>query len=168
MAAVGPATTHHIALEMLKRAASIDFNYVPFTGGAPAVTTLVGNHVSAALANYNEMQEKLGPNLRPLVVGAEARLAALPEIPTLGEVGLGSIIATAWFGLVAPAKTPPDAVGRMVVAFKAAIDAPRITTKLGEVGLVKVGTCGSDFGRMLVEQHGQYDRAIKDAGIKAE
>jgi tripartite-type tricarboxylate transporter receptor subunit TctC len=68
VAAVGPNTALHVALEMLKRSARIDFNYVPFPGGAPAVSALVGKHVSAALATYSEIQEHVGTGLRPPVV----------------------------------------------------------------------------------------------------
>ena len=168
VAAVGPATTQHIALEMLKRAAGIDFNYVPFPGGAPAVTTLVGNHVSAALANYDEMKENLGSNLRALAVGAEARIAALQDVPTLGELGFGAIIGAARFGLVVPAATPPAAVEQMIGLFKASLEARQVATKLDDLGLVRAVACGADFGALLESQHGQYARAIKDAGIKPE
>lgn len=169
IAAVGPATTHHMALEMLKRAAGIDFNYVPFTGGAPAANTLIGNHVSAALVNYHELQEHLGRSLRPLAIGSDVQqLAGLKDVPSFDRLGYGGIIATAWFGLVAPAKTPASVLVPMTAAVKAAIDDKETVAKMQAVGLVKVGTCGAEFAASLKGQHADYGRAIKDAGIKTE
>ena len=168
VAAVGPATAHHIALEMLKRSAGIDFNYVPFPGGAPSVTTLVGNHVSATLANFNEMQSNLGTNLRALAVGANARLTELPDIPTFAEAGYGDVIVTAWFGIVAPARTPAPTVRAMSDAFKAALEAPAVTDRLKAVGLVAFPACGSEMAAFLKDQHQRYGRIIKDAGLKSE
>src|SRR2546423_14371662 len=70
-AAVGPATTQHIAGEMFKQAAQINLTYVPYLGGAPAVTALVGNHVNSVLANYNEVMEQLrAGKLKPLAVAS--------------------------------------------------------------------------------------------------
>ena len=74
-AAVGPATTQHIAGEMFKQAAGINLTYVPFTGGAPAVNAILGNHVTSVLANYNEVQEHIASGkLRALAVSSRARL----------------------------------------------------------------------------------------------
>lgn len=168
IAAVGPATAHHMALEMLKRSAGIDFSFVPHPGGAPAVNTAVGNHVSAVLANISEVQENLGTNLRPLALGAEARLAALKDLPTFKELGHAEMIAIAWFGLVAPAKTPEPMIGQMIKAFKAALEAPDVSKKLEDVGLVKLVTCGADYAAYLKTQHDRYAKVIREAGIKAQ
>ncbi len=168
VAAVGPATAHHIALEMLKRSAGIDFNYVPFPGGAPSVTTLVGNHVSATLANFNEMQSNLGVNLRPLAVGADARLPDIKDVPTFAEAGYKDVIVTAWFGIVAPAKTPPAMLRSMSTAFKAALGTPAVTNRLKEVGLVSFAACEGDMAAFLKDHHQRYVRAIKDSGLKSD
>lgn len=168
IAAVGPATAHHIALEMLKRSAGIDFSYVPFPGGAPSVTTLVGNHVSATLANFNEMQSNLGPNLRPLAVGANSRLAELPDVPTFAEAGYADVIVTAWFGIVAPPKTPPATVAAMTGAFKAALAVPAVPERLKTIGLVAFPACGSDMATFIRDQIRRYGTAIKEAGLKGD
>jgi tripartite-type tricarboxylate transporter receptor subunit TctC len=102
-AAVGPATTQHIAGEMFKRAAEINLTYVPYAGGAPAVNAIMGGHVTAVLANYNEVMEQIkAGRLRPLAVASRNRLAPLPEVPTLIESGYKNMEATAWFGTMAP------------------------------------------------------------------
>jgi len=168
VAAVGPNTALHLALEMLKRSAQIDFNYVPFPGGAPAVTALVGGHVPAALATYSEVQEHVGTNLRPLVVGAPERLAPLKDVPTLSEAGFGDVIGTAWFGFVVPAKTDRDVVRRMAELFKAALEAPDVKTKLAAAGFVSMGICGAEFEQYLKAQDAQYARIITEANMGAK
>lgn len=168
VAAVGPATAHHMALEMLKRSAGIDFSFVPHPGGAPAVNTLVGNHVSAAIANVSEMQENLGPNLRPLAVGSSERLAAYKDVPTFKELGHPDMIATAWFGMVAPAKTPEPVLAQIARELKVALADAETAKKFDDVGLIKIVNCGADFAAYLKKQHEQYATVIKEAGIKGQ
>lgn len=168
VASVGPATTQHIALEMLKRAAGIEFVYVSFTGGAPVATNLLGRHVDAGFVNFHEVQEHLGRTMRALAVGADARLPALKDVPTLAELGYADIIPTAWFGLVVPSATPPAIVAAMTDAVRAAIDDRESVARIEGLGLVKVGACGADFARHLRVQHERYARAIREAGIKTE
>ena len=124
-AAVGPATTQHIAGEMFKRAAEINLTYVPYAGGAPAVNAILGGHVTAVLANYSEVMEQIkGGRLRPLAVASHKRLAPLPDVPTLIESGYKDMEATAWFGVMAPPKTPAETIGQLIALFKSALAAP--------------------------------------------
>ncbi len=168
-AAVGPATTQHIAGEMFKRAAKIDLTYVPYTGGAPAVTALMGGHVTAVLANYNEVLEQVaGGKLRALAVTSRERIAALPDVPTLAESGYKDFEATAWFGMVAPAKTPKETIAQLSTLFLSALQAPEVKSKLLAQGLYSVGSCGAEFGAHIKRQHEQYARAIREANIKPE
>jgi len=168
-AAVGPATTQHIAGEIFKQAADINLTYVPYPGGAPAVTAAVGGHVPVVLANYNEVMEQLrAGTLRPLAVASRQRIKPLPDVPTFVEAGYKDYETSAFFGLVAPAKTPPgtlDQLGSMLVS---ALQAPDVTAKLVTQGLDVVGKCGDDFRAHIRRQHEKYSRAIRDGNIKAE
>ena len=88
-AAVGPATTQHIGFEQFKRLANINVTYVPYTGGAPAITALLGGHVSAVLANYSEAVEQLNAGkLRALVSLSRERIAPLPDVPSTTEAAM--------------------------------------------------------------------------------
>jgi tripartite-type tricarboxylate transporter receptor subunit TctC len=168
-AAVGPATTQHIAGEMFKRAAEINLTYVPYAGGAPAVNAIMGGHVTAVLANYNEvMQQIKAGKLRPLAVASRDRLAPLPEVPTLIESGYKNMEATAWFGVMAPPKTPAETVGQLIAQFKSALAVPEMSANLSTKGLYPAGACGAEFDAHIKLQYESYARAIKDANIKAE
>jgi tripartite-type tricarboxylate transporter receptor subunit TctC len=168
-AAVGPATTQHIAGEMFKLAAGIDLTYVPYAGGAPAVTALVGGHVATVLANYNEVMEQVrAGKLRPLAVASRERIKPLPDVPTFIEAGYKDFETSAFFGIVVPAKTPQDTITQLSAKLVAALKAPDVVAKLEIQGLDVVGTCGEDFRAHIARQRDKYLRAIREANIKAE
>jgi tripartite-type tricarboxylate transporter receptor subunit TctC len=168
-AAVGPATTQHIGFEQFKRLANINVTYVPYTGGAPAITALLGGHVSAALQNYSEAVEQLNAGkLRALASLTRARIPPLPNVPTAAELGLKDYEVEVWFGVLAPAKTPKDATAQLATWFKAAMQAPDVKQKLNNLGLYPVGTCLDDFAAHIRKQFDDYGRIIREANIKAE
>ncbi len=112
--ALGPATTQHIAGEMLMHAANVKLTYVPFTGGAPAVNALLGQHVTAVMANYNEVMEQLkAGKLRALAIASCERLKAIPDVPTFIEAGYKDFEASAFFGFVTTSGTPKDTVSQL-------------------------------------------------------
>src|SRR5262249_56096828 len=92
LAGVGPASTAQIAFEMLKHAANIDLTFVPFAGSAPAVTALLGSHVTAALVPHSVAAEHLkAGKLRPLAAVSERRVEPLPHLPPLPETAFNAI-----------------------------------------------------------------------------
>src|SRR5262245_14388464 len=168
-ATVGPATTQHIGFEQFKRLAGINVTYVPYQGGAPAITALLGGHVSAALANYSEVAEHLNTGtLRALVSLSRERISPLPHVPSTTEVGLKDYSVEVWFGVLAPAKTPKDVLGQLATWFKAAMDAPDVRPKLAKLGLYPVGTCLDDFVAHIGKQYDEYGRVIRETNIKSE
>jgi tripartite-type tricarboxylate transporter receptor subunit TctC len=168
-AAVGPATTQHIAGEMLKRAANVNLAYVPFNGGAPAVNALLGQHVTTVIANYNEVIEQIkAGKLRALAIASRARLRMMPDVPTLIEAGYENFEASAFFGVVTTATTPKETIAQLETILISALKAPNISAKLIAQGLEIVGTCDEDFRAHIKLQYDKYTRAIKDTGIKLE
>jgi tripartite-type tricarboxylate transporter receptor subunit TctC len=168
-AAVGPATTQHIAGEMFKQAAGINLTYVPYAGGAPAVSAIIGGHVTSVLANYNEVGEQLrAGKLRALAVASRERIKELPNVPTFIEQGYRDFETSAFFGVVAPVRTPKDTIGELAAMLSAALKAPEVVPKLVAQGLEIIGTCGEDFRAHIRRQHDKYTRAIREGNIKAE
>ncbi len=168
-AAVGPATTQHIAGEMFKHDAGINLTYVPFTGGAPAVNALLGQHVTSVIANYNEVMEQLkAGNLRALAVASRQRLEAIPDVPTFIESGYKDFEASAFFGTVTTAGTPPGVTKQLIALLSEAMKTPDVRARLVQQGLDVVGSCGEDFRAYIKNQHAKYSRVIKDAGIKID
>jgi len=162
----GPGSSLHVAIEVLKRAANINVTYVPYGGTAPAVNALMGNHVAAVWADYPTVVSQLDSGtLRGLVTTSRARVEALPNVPTLGETGISNYEADIFYGIVAPAKTPPEALTQLSGWFSSAVKAPDMKPKLAQQGLFPVGTCGADFGAYLRRQGEEYSRIIREAHI---
>ncbi len=169
MASVAPATTQHIAFEMLKRVTGMDMIHVPYPGGAPAVTALLGGHVTAVIANYSEVEAHLASGkLRALATASRQRIAAAPDLPTVAESGYRNYDTEVWFGLVAPAKTPAETVAQLSGWFGAALAADAVKQKLQREAMYPVGACGADFAAQLRRQFDDYARVIREADIKAE
>ena len=162
----GPGSSLHVAIEVLKRAANITLTYVPYGGTAPAINALMGNHVAAVWADYPTVVSQLkSGTLRGLVTTSRARVASLPAVPTLGETGISNYEADIFYGVVAPAKTPPEVLTRLSAFFSSAVKAPDMPPKLAEQGLFPVGTCGAEFGAYLRRQLDEYSRIIREADI---
>ncbi len=169
LASVGPATTLHIGFAKLRRVANLDMIYVPYSGSGPAVTALLGEHVTAALAEYPAVAEQLrSGKLRALATASRARVEALPEVPTIAESGYKDYDVDLWWGVFAPAKTPKETVSQLAEWFAAALQAPDVKAKLATVGFYPAGVCGREFAAYLAKQSDEYGRVIREANIKAE
>jgi tripartite-type tricarboxylate transporter receptor subunit TctC len=169
LASVGPATGLQLAFEMLKRAANVDMTFVPYPGTAPAITALLGNHVTSALVNYSDAAEQLkAGKLRGLAVAAPERIDPLPDVPTVAEFGYREYDAAQEFGIVAPAKTSRVVVAQLIDLFANALQVPEMKVKLIGQGLFPVKVCGAEFSDRLRKQYDDYGRVIREANIKAE
>ena len=133
---VGPATTQHIAGEALKRVTGADFTYAAFTGGGLAANAVSGGHVTMVLTNLNEVAGLLDSGkLRPLAVTTRDRLEALPQVPTVIELGYKDYEAVVWFALAAPAGTPANVIQKIADDLQATLMDPEIKQKLTGAGL---------------------------------
>jgi tripartite-type tricarboxylate transporter receptor subunit TctC len=169
LAALGPATTQHIGFEQFKRLANVDLTFVPFQGGGPAINALLGGHVTAVFQNFSEAVEQLNAGkLRALATSSRTRIAPLPDVPTVAELGYKDFAVEAWFGIVAPAKTPKAQVSELVAWFNEASHAPEVQPKLAAIGLYPTAICGGEFAAHIRAQHEEYSRIIAAAGIKSE
>jgi len=165
----GPATAQHLTGELFKRVAGVDMTYVPFTGGAPAVNALLGQHVTSVIANYSEVVEQMkAGKLRALAATGKTRIVPLPDLPTIAESGYKDFDMSVWFGLVAPAKTPPEAVAQLGEWFTAAMNVPEVKQRLAVLTLYPVGTCGAGFAAHIRKQLEENARIVREANIKGE
>ena len=168
IASAGPASSPHIAIEAMKHAAGVNINFIPYQGSTPAVNALLGGHVTAVMASYPNLAElvKTG-NLRALATASAARIEPMPDVPTVAESGFKDFEADIWFGLVAPAKTPSEAISQLAAWFTAALKDPEVHAEARRAGAFPVGTCGAAFAAFTKKQYDDYGRAIRDANIKA-
>jgi len=167
-ASAGPGTTHHIGFEKLKRDSGLDFIYVPFSGGGPAINAVLGDHVTAVLAEYAPLSEHLkAGTLRAVAVTSKTRVPSLPDVPTIAESYPGFEVDF-WWGLFAPAHTPDPIISQLAEWFTAAMQQPALKARLNELGFFPAGICGADFAALLRKQYDDYGRVIRDANIRAD
>jgi tripartite-type tricarboxylate transporter receptor subunit TctC len=169
LASVGPATTLHIAAEKLKRTTKADVTYIPFSGSGPAVNALLGQHVTAVLAEYPAVSEQLkAGNLRALAAGSSTRFDPLGNLPTVAESGYPGFQVDVWWGVFAPAQTPKTTVSLLADIFSRAVQSPDIREKLVALGFYPASVCGAEFVSFMRSQNDEYGQIIHDANIKAE
>ena len=160
---IGPATSTQLAFEMLKYKAKANITFVPFTGYTPAVQALLGNQITAAMADLSTLQGQIQTGkLRALATTARARVASLPNVPTVAESGY-DVKQEFFGGVVAPAKTPKEAIARLTDLFKAALQAPKIKAKFASLGFFAGGECGADYAAILRKDYADYGQIIRDA-----
>jgi tripartite-type tricarboxylate transporter receptor subunit TctC len=165
----GPASSLHVAIEVLKMAQKLDSSYVPYGGTAPAINALMGGHVQAVWADYPTVvgQIKAG-TLRALVTTSPEPVAELPGVPTLNSTGLAKHEADIFYGVMAPAKTPPEALAQLADWFQSAMKADEVKPKLAQQGLFPAVKCGAAFAKFMKDLTDDYTRVVKEAGIKVK
>ena len=167
--AVGPGATQHVAGEILKSVAKIDMTYVPFAGGAPAVLAVLGGHVSACIANIQEVSAHVeAGKLRALAVTSRERDPAMKNVPTVAESGLPDYAVLTWWGFVVPAGTPADAVNKISGDTARVLKLPEIGTKLLSQGLYPAPSTPAQFDAHIKSETARYAKIVKEAGIKAD
>ena len=166
-ASVGPASPQHIAFEQLKLMAKVNITFVPFNGNTPALNALLGDHVGSVMSNYSEAAELVASGkLRALAVASDKRVEGWPNVPTVAEQGFKGYAVEAWYGLVAPAKTPKDKVAELSKWCAEAMAAPELKPKWKLQGLTPVGSSSEEFAAHLRKQSEDYARVIREASIK--
>jgi tripartite-type tricarboxylate transporter receptor subunit TctC len=164
----GPGSSLHVAIEVLRLATNTTISYVPYGGTAPAINALLGGHVQAVWADYPTVVSQLASGtLRGLVTTSAKRTEFMPDVPTLAETGISKYSADIFYGYMAPAKTPPEALKQLSNMFVTAMKAPEMKPKLDKQGMIPVNLCGAGFGDYLRGMSADYRRIIDQAGIKA-
>lgn len=163
----GVGSPFQIAAELFKQSAGVDILHVPYRGGAPAVADVVGNHVDMTFANLVAVLPlaKAG-QVRALAVTGASRSGAAPDIPTMAEAGLPGYAFTSWFGVLAPAHTPPEIIRRLNAAIVKALRLPDISANLSEQGADLIAGTPDEFEAFLKAETAKWGRVIRAANIK--
>ena len=163
---IGVGSATELMFEMLKQSAKTDIAFVPFTGYTPAILAVLGNQITAALADYSSLQGELqSGKLGALATTASKRVSSLPNVPTVAEAGYDGVKAEFYIGVVAPAKTPSTKISKLIRWFTAALQAPRIKAKFAALGFFSGGQCGADFAAILHKDYKQYGQVVREAHL---
>ena len=168
-ASTGNGTALHVAGELFKSAAGINVAHIPYRGGGQAMTALLAGEVGFIIGNTQLVKPMIsGGKLRALAVTGDQRLAALPELPTFSQAGTPGVDVVTWFGLFAPAGTPPAIVQQLNAAATAALKDETVQRTLATLGDESVGSSVPDFTAFVRAEHGRWVQIIRSAGIKLE
>lgn len=165
----GNGSTPHLAMELFERAAGVSMTHVPYKGGAPAITDVLGGHVALVAVNALEVLAHVkSGKLRVLAVMSTNRSPVLPDVPTVAESGYPGFEAAVWYGLVAPAGTPAAVVARLNADVQKALASPGVKSLLSSAGGEVVPGTPEQFGSLLQSERLRYQKLIREAGIKLD
>jgi len=164
----GIGTSIHVASELFKMMAGIDMIHVPYRGGAPAMTDLMGGQIQVVFNPVPESMEHIkAGKLRPLAVTGATRSEALPDVPTVGDFVPG-FEASALQGIGAPKDTPAEIVEKLNKEINAGLADPKLKARFADLGATVFVVSPADFGKFVADETEKWAEVIKFAGAKAE
>ena len=168
-ASIGPASPSHLSAELFNSMAGIKTTHVPYKGAAPSMVALVAGETQLTFTTVLVAVPyvKAG-RLRALGVAALKRPPAMPEVPTIDEAGVKGYDSTAWWGLLAPAKTPKPVIDRLYTVTVNAINQPEIRERLVQLGAEPSGMAPDAFDRLIREDIAKWGKVVKALGITAD
>ncbi|MBC7778491.1 MAG: tripartite tricarboxylate transporter substrate binding protein [Proteobacteria bacterium] len=165
----GNGTPLQLAGELLNRMGKVEMVHVPFKGIAPSLASLLGSEITMTLPTLLSVQSlwKSG-KVRLLAITSERRSPIVPDLPTVSELGLTGFDAVTWYGILAPARTPPAVVARLNTESVRALKQPEVRDNFAAQGIDPVGSSAEMFANYLSTEREKWGRLIKQLGIKAE
>jgi tripartite-type tricarboxylate transporter receptor subunit TctC len=168
-ASAGVGSFQHLGGELFKYMAGVNLLHVPFKGGGPAMIDVVGGHTMVMFSSLVQTTPHIkSGKLRALGTGGLKRNPVLPDVPTVAEAGVPDYEAVNWWGIVAPAGTPPAIVERLHRAITEVQDSAEVQKQFATEGAEVVKKSTAEFGAFMVSEMNKWERVVKDGGIKAE
>jgi len=168
MASSGNGTTIHASGELFKMMTGVNMVHVPYRGGPPALTDLIGGQVQVMFDNVTTSIEYIrAGKLRPLAVTTATHWEGLPDVPTVSEF-LPGYEASGWVGVGVPKNTPAEIVEKLNKEINAALADPKMKVRLADLGGTLLPGSPADFGKLIADETEKWGKVIKFANIKAE
>ena len=165
----GNGTAGHLAMELLKSLAGIDMLHVPYKGGAPMLTDLIGGRVLLGFDNVLSSVPYIAANqIKALASSGAARAAQLPKIPTISESGLPGFEVMVWQGVLAPVDTPAEVIVLLNRQFVSALKAPAVAERLAAMSIELFGDQPEAFAQFLKKDIAKWAEVIKKSGAQAD
>jgi tripartite-type tricarboxylate transporter receptor subunit TctC len=165
----GNGTAMHLTSALFTQKAGVDIQLIAYRGTAPAAVDVLAGHIPLAVLDIPASQQLIRDGkLKALGVSALGRVSFLPDVPPLSELGLKGFDSVGWFGLVAPAGTPPEIVASLNAAFVKALNDPAAAAKIRVLGAEPAPSSAEEFAKFIRTESAKWGELIAAAGIKSE
>ena len=168
-ASSGNGTSIHLSGELFKTMAGVDMTHIPYKGSAPALTDLLGGQVNLMFDNMpSALPHVKAGKLRALAVTSGKRSPAAPDLPTIEEAGVPGYEASSWFGVLAPAGTPPDIVNKLNAEIVRILKTPEMKERLSSQGAEPVGSSPGEFAAHIKAEMAKWAKVVKESGARVD
>jgi tripartite-type tricarboxylate transporter receptor subunit TctC len=165
----GNASAGHLAMEYLKLVTGMFITHIPYRGTGPQLTDLLAGRTQASSAGLPALSVHIkSGKLRAIAVGTAQRISALPDVPTVAEMGFKNFETSQWYGILAPAGTPPDIVKHLQEESLKAIRSPAVTARFATDNAIGGGGPSSEFASFIASEQKTWSDIVKRAGIHAD
>ena len=165
----GNGTVQHLIGTQFAAITGVDILHVPYKGSAPLTTDLLGGQVDMSFDTLTPMVQHIqGGKLRALAVTTAKRSSTLPDVPTLAEAGMAGFNQGTWFGILAPAATPPELVTRLNAEMVKIIHSPEVKKRMQEIGAEPVGDTPAQMAAQIKDDTAKYATLVKEAKVAIE
>lgn len=165
----GPGTSHHVQTTMMALQTKVDITHVPYKGGAPAMTDLIGNQIDMLLEPLpTALSHIQSGRVRPIGVTSATRNNALPDVPTFQETGLQGYEASTWFGLFAPTGVPQDVVARLSEALMTTLSDPALVKDMEARGITPMPMDAAAFATFVSRENTTMAQLIQEANLQVD
>jgi tripartite-type tricarboxylate transporter receptor subunit TctC len=165
----GNGSAGHLAMEYLKRIAKVDMVHVPYKGTGPMLTDLLAGQTQATFTGSSPLLPHIhSGKLRALAVGSAKRIPSLPDVPTVAESGFAGFETSQWYGIIAPAKTPPAVIQKLSAEIAQVLKLPDVVARLSGDGTVMIGSTPKEFSAYIDGEMKRWGEVVRAANIKAE
>jgi tripartite-type tricarboxylate transporter receptor subunit TctC len=168
-ASPGNGTVSHLTGELVQKAAGVKFEHIPYKGAAPALTDLLGGQVQVYASSVPTVLGHIrGGKLRAIAVTSKARIAELPDTPTVAELGFPGFESTTWFGLLAPAGTPQPVIRKLHEHLTRALDSAEVKEKIAAEGAQRMDSTPESFRAYIEKEIARWGQVVRDSGAKVD
>jgi tripartite-type tricarboxylate transporter receptor subunit TctC len=165
----GSGSSNHRSMELFRTMTGVELVHVPYKGSAPMVTDLLGGHIQVAFDNTpNVLPQVKAGKLRALAITSATRSAMVPDVPTVSEAGVPGYEVGVWFGIVAPAGTPPAVLAKLNTELNRMLAMPDVKQKFADQVVEPVGGPPERFAEHLKAQIEKWTKVVKESGAKVE
>jgi tripartite-type tricarboxylate transporter receptor subunit TctC len=165
----GNASAGHLAMEYLKLVTGMFITHIPYRGTGPQLTDLLAGRTQASSAGLPALGAHIrSGSLRAIAVGTQKRIASLPDVPTVAEMGFKNFETSQWYGILAPAGTPPDIVKKLQEESLKALRSSAVTERFATDSAVGGGGPSSEFAAFIKGEQAVWSDIVKRASIKAD